>query len=29
MVGKAVRIWMNWDAESKRPMWHRIGDRIE
>jgi signal peptidase I len=29
MVGKAVRIWMNWDAESKRPLWHRIGDRIQ
>lgn len=29
MVGRAVRVWMNWDAESKRPLWHRIGDRIE
>jgi signal peptidase I len=29
MVGRAVRIWMNWDAESRRPLWHRIGDRIE
>jgi len=28
MVGRAVRIWMNWDAESKRPLWHRIGDPI-
>jgi signal peptidase I len=28
MVGRAVRIWMNWDAESRRPLWHRIGDRI-
>lgn len=29
MVGRAVRIWMNWDAESRRPLWHRIGDRID
>lgn len=29
MVGRAVRIWMNWDAEAKRPLWHRIGDSIE
>lgn len=29
LVGRAVRIWMNWDAESSRPLWHRIGDRIE
>ncbi|MFU8896376.1 MAG: signal peptidase I [Gammaproteobacteria bacterium] len=29
MVGRAVRIWMNWDAASKRPLWHRIGSRIE
>jgi signal peptidase I len=29
MVGRAVRIWMNWDSESGRPLWHRIGDRIE
>jgi signal peptidase I len=29
LVGRAVRIWMNWDAESKRPLWNRIWDRIE
>jgi signal peptidase I len=29
MVGRAVRIWMNWDAAAGRPLWHRIGDRIE
>ena len=29
MVGRAVRIWMNWDSEAGRPLWHRIGDRIE
>ncbi len=29
MVGRAVRIWMNWDAEARRPLWNRIGDRIE
>lgn len=29
LVGRAVRIWMNWDGASRRPLWHRIGDRIE
>ena len=29
MVGRAVRIWMNWDAEMRRPLWNRIWDRIE
>ena len=29
LVGRAVRIWMNWDAESKRPLWSRIGNRIK
>jgi signal peptidase I len=29
MVGRAVRIWMNWDAQAKRPLWNRIGNRIE
>jgi signal peptidase I len=29
LVGRAVRIWMNWDAEAGRPLWNRIGDRIE
>jgi signal peptidase I len=28
MVGRAVRIWMNWDSEAGRPLWHRIGERI-
>lgn len=29
MVGRAVRIWMNWDSDARRPLWHRIGNRIE
>lgn len=29
LVGKAVRIWMNWDSEAGRPLWNRIGNRIE
>jgi signal peptidase I len=29
LVGRAVRIWMNWDAEAGGPLWHRIGDRIQ
>jgi signal peptidase I len=29
LVGRAVRIWMNWDSESRRPLWDRIGNRIE
>jgi signal peptidase I len=29
MVGRAVRIWMNWDSEAGRPLWHRIWERIE
>jgi signal peptidase I len=29
LVGRAVRIWMNWDAEAGGPLWHRIGNRIE
>jgi signal peptidase I len=28
LVGRAVRIWMNWDAEAGWPLWHRIGDPI-
>lgn len=28
LVGRAVRIWMNWDAEAGRPLWNRIGDPI-
>jgi len=29
LVGKAVRIWMNWDSDAGRPLWNRIGNRIE
>lgn len=29
LVGKAVRIWMNWDWTGKAPIWSRIGDRID
>ena len=29
LVGRAVRIWMNWDGELGRPIWSRIGDRIQ
>ena len=29
LVGKAVRIWMNWDRDAGRPLWNRIGNRIE
>jgi signal peptidase I len=29
LVGRAVRVWMNWDGESKRPLWSRIGNRIK
>ncbi|MCC5795546.1 MAG: signal peptidase I [Chromatiales bacterium] len=28
MVGRAVRIWMNWDFRSM-PQWRRIGQRIQ
>jgi signal peptidase I len=28
IVGKAVRIWMNWDF-PKMPQWSRIGGRVE
>ena len=28
VVGKAVRIWMNWDF-PKMPQWSRIGGRVE
>ena len=28
IVGKAVRIWMNWQF-PKMPLWHRIGDPIQ
>jgi len=30
LVGKATRIWFNWDLQrSGGPLWHRIGARIE
>ena len=29
IVGKAVRIWMNWDVPHAAPIWARIGDRIQ
>ena len=29
IVGKAVRIWMNWDVPHAAPIWTRIGDRIQ
>jgi signal peptidase I len=25
LIGKAFRIWMNWDPIAHRPQWHRIG----
>jgi len=28
VVGKAVRIWMNWDFSST-PRWHRIGNKVQ
>jgi signal peptidase I len=29
LVGRAVRIWFNWDGWPNGPIWSRIGDRIE
>lgn len=29
LVGKAARIWMNWDIPDAAPIWSRIGDRIQ
>ncbi|MBT8144701.1 MAG: signal peptidase I [Gammaproteobacteria bacterium] len=29
IVGKAARIWMNWDFPKATPIWSRIGDRIQ
>ena len=29
IVGKAVRIWMNWDVPHAAPIWARIGDKIQ
>ena len=28
LVGKAVRIWMNWDWSAGAPQWGRIGSSI-
>lgn len=28
LVGRAVRIWMNWDFPNESPEWGRIGQRI-
>ncbi|MDH3590204.1 MAG: signal peptidase I, partial [Gammaproteobacteria bacterium] len=28
LVGKAVRIWMNWNLPNSAPVWSRIGDQI-
>ena len=28
VVGKAVRIWLNWNIPHAAPMWHRIGTAI-
>lgn len=29
LVGKAVRIWFNWDGPNRGPKWSRIGDAIQ
>lgn len=29
LVGRAVRIWMNWNFPEDGPLWDRIGERIE
>ncbi|MET0658085.1 MAG: signal peptidase I [Steroidobacteraceae bacterium] len=29
LVGKAVRIWLNWRLPEAAPVWSRIGDRIQ
>lgn len=29
LVGKAVRIWLNWQIPKAAPIWSRIGDKIE
>ena len=28
LVGRAVRIWLNWDFMNGAPAWSRIGDKI-
>ena len=29
LVGRAVRIWMNWNFPENGPLWDRVGERIE
>ncbi len=29
LVGRAVRIWMNWNFPDDGPLWERIGEKIE
>ena len=29
LVGRAVRIWMNWNFPEDGPLWNRVGERIE
>jgi signal peptidase I len=29
LVGKAVRIWLNWRVPDAAPIWSRIGDKIQ
>lgn len=29
LVGRAVRIWMNWNFPEDGPLWDRVGERIE
>jgi signal peptidase I len=28
IVGRAVRIWMNWDFPNSMPKWSRIGGKV-
>ncbi|MCZ6560929.1 MAG: signal peptidase I [Gammaproteobacteria bacterium] len=29
LVGRAVRIWMNWNFPEDGPLWNRVGEKIE
>jgi signal peptidase I len=29
LVGRAVRIWMNWNFPEDAPLWDRVGEKIE
>jgi signal peptidase I len=29
LVGRAVRIWMNWNFPEDGPLWDRVGEKIE